>query len=54
MSGAIPQSEKDYRIKDAADVLIRAEEIKADAKLMADVRKELKKRKEALAKVSVK
>lgn len=49
---AVPQSEEQWRIKEACDTLMRAEEIKADPKLMAKIRKEMEHRQKAMNKAA--
>lgn len=52
---AMPQTdrarERKWEIESAADTLTKAEELKADKKLMVEVRKELAKRQKALDRV---
>lgn len=43
------EREREYEIKHAADVLIEAEQIKKDKKLLSAVTKELEKRRKAIS-----
>lgn len=47
-----PDKYDNWAVESAADTLIRAEEIKADAKMMKFVAKKIEERKAALEKVS--
>jgi hypothetical protein len=43
---------KDYEIESAMDTLLRAETIKADAKMMAAIKPKLEEKKKALEKIT--
>lgn len=47
-SPALPSTDRDYRIRDAADTLMRAQEFKQDRTLMRFVDKELARREKAI------
>lgn len=50
-STAIPTTNREWAIKNAADTIMQAEVIQADKKLMPSVNVELRKRKRAINKV---
>jgi len=50
-SVAQPSLDRQFQIQNAADTLVRAEEIKQDRKLMKGVRREVGKRQKALRKL---
>ena len=49
-SPAMPKTDRDYEIREAADALMRAYAIKRDGKLFAAARRELKRRQQEISK----
>lgn len=47
---AIPTTDREWEVRNAADTLVKANEIKADKPMMRSVNAELKKRQRAIAK----